>query len=157
MFNIFTFVFSWTFNLISDGLNMIDNIIDNVINSEFMDNLVDNIENMSAINVNFKEHKRAYTIECYLPGVNKENIDIDYENNYITLKIKRNMFYTNNKNVAMAVIQPGGDIEEDYYVENIDSNNIKASFKDNMLRVLIPKNTYISKDTAIVEVNDYID
>ena len=136
---------------------MIDNIIDNVINSEFMDNLVDNIENMSAINVNFKEHKRAYTIECYLPGVNKENIDIDYENNYITLKIKRNMFYTNNKNVAMAVIQPGGDIEEDYYVENIDSNNIKASFKDNMLRVLIPKNTYISKDTAIVEVNDYID
>ena len=67
------------------------------------------------------------------------------------------MFYTNNKNVAMAVIQPGGDIEEDYYVENIDSNNIKASFKDNMLRVLIPKNTYISKDTAIVEVNDYID
>ncbi|EKY27880.1 Hsp20 family protein [Clostridium celatum] len=157
MFNIFPYVFSGTFNLISDGLNMIDNIIDNVINSEFMDNLVDNIENMSAINVNFKEHKRAYTIECYLPGVNKENIDIDYENNYITLKIKRNMFYTNNKNVAMAVIQPGGDIEEDYYVENIDSNNIKASFKDNMLRVLIPKNTYISKDTAIVEVNDYID
>ena len=140
MFNIFPYVFSGTFNLISDGLNMIDNIIDNVINSEFMDNLVDNIENMSAINVNFKEHKRAYTIECYLPGVNKEN-----------------MFYTNNKNVAMAVIQPGGDIEEDYYVENIDSNNIKASFKDNMLRVLIPKNTYISKDTAIVEVNDYID
>ena len=155
MFNIFPYVFSGTFNLISDGLNMIDNIIDNVINSEFMDNLVDNIENMSAINVNFKEHKRAYTIECYLPGVNKENIDIDYENNYITLKVKRNMFYTNNQNIAMAVIQSGGDIEEDYYVENADAYNIKAVFKDDTLRVLIPKNTYIGTDTTIIDVDNY--
>ena len=155
MFNIFPYVFSGTFNLISDGLNMIDNIIDNVINSEFMDNLVDNIENMSAINVNFKEHKRAYTIECYLPGVNKENIDIDYENNYITLKIKRNMFYTNNQNIAMAVIQSGGDIEEDYYVENADAYNIKAVFKNETLKVLIPKNTYIGTDTTIIDVDNY--
>ena len=155
MFNIFPYVFSGTFNLISDGLNMIDNIIDNVINSEFMDNLVDNIENMSAINVNFKEHKRAYTIECYLPGVNKENIDIDYENNYITLKIKRNMFYTNNQNIAMAVIRSGGDIEEDYYVENADAYNIKAVFKNETLKVLIPKNTYIGTDTTIIDVDNY--
>ena len=36
------------------------------------------------------------------------------------------MFYTNNKNIAMAVIQSGGDIEEDYYVENADIDNIRA-------------------------------
>lgn len=155
MFNVFPYVFSGTFNLLSSGLNLIDNIIDNVINSEFMDNLVENIENMTSINVNFKEHKNAYTLECYLPGVNKDNIDIDYENNYITLKVKRNMFYSNNQNVSIAVMQPGGDVEEDYYVENVDYNNIKAAFKNNMLRVIVPKNTYIDKDTTIIEISDY--
>ena len=38
------------------------------------------------------------------------------------------MFYTNNKNIAMAVIQSGGDEEEDYYVGNVDAHI--AVFKD---------------------------
>ena len=161
MLNIFPYIFSTTFNTIANNMDVIDNIVDNVVNnivnSDFMDNLVKNIDNMAPVEVQFKEHKRGYTIQCYLPGTKKENINLEYDNNYITLQVKRNMFYSNNQNIAVAVVQAGGDINEDYYVENIDSNNIKASFKDNMLRVLIPKNTYISKDTAIVEVNDYID
>lgn len=155
MLNIFPYIFSTTFNVVSNSIGLIDNIVDNIINSEFMDNLISQIDSMSSVNINFKEHKRAYTLECYLPGVKKENIELEYENNYITLKIKRNMFYTNNKNIAMAVIQDYGDIEEDYYVENADADNIKAVFKNDTLRVLIPKNTYIGEDTTIIDVESY--
>ena len=125
MFNIFPYIFSTTLNAVSSNFEVIDEIVDKFVNSDFMNSLISEIDNMSSININFKEHKRAYTLECYLPGVKKENIDLEYDNNYITLKVKRNMFYTNNKNIAMAVIQSGGDIEEDYYVENADAQNIK--------------------------------
>ena len=155
MLNIFPYIFSTTLNAVSNNLGFIEDIVDNIINSEFMNNLISEIDNMSPVNINFKEHKRAYTLECYLPGVKKENIDLEYDNNYITLKVKRNMFYTNNKNIAMAVIQSGGDIEEDYYVENADAQNIKAVFKNDILRVLIPKNTYIGRDTTIIDVDSY--
>lgn len=159
MLNIFPYIFSTTFNVISSNIGLIDSIVDNVVNnlvnSEFMDNLINNIDNMASVNVEFKEHKRGYTINCYLPGIKKENINLEYDNNYITLKIKRNMFYTNNENVAMAIVQSGGDIEEDYYVENIDPYNIKAVFKNDTLKVLIPKNTYIGKDTTIIDVDSY--
>lgn len=159
MLNIFPYIFSTTFNVISSNIGLIDSIVDNVVNnlvnSDFMDNLINNIDNMTSVNVEFKEHKRGYTIDCYLPGVKKENINLEYDNNYITLKIKRNMFYTNNENVAMAIVQSGGDIEEDYYVENIDPYNIKAVFKNDTLKVLIPKNTYIGKDTTIIDVDSY--
>ena len=155
MFNIFPYIFSTTLNAVTINIGLIDKIVDNVINSDFMNNLINEIDSMSSVNINFKEHKRAYTLECYLPGVKKENIDLEYENNYITLKVKRNMFYTNNQNIAMAVIQSGGDIEEDYYVENADAYNIKAVFKDDTLRVLIPKNTYIGTDTTIIDVDNY--
>ena len=154
MFNIFPYIFSTTLNAVTSNIGLIDKIVDNVINSDFMNNLINEIDSMSSVNINFKEHKRAYTLECYLPGVKKENIDLEYENNYITLKVKRNMFYTNNQNIAMAVIQSGGDIEEDYYVENADAYNIKAVFKDDTLRVLIPKNTYIGTDTTIIDVDN---
>ena len=155
MFNIFPYIFSTTLNTVSNNLGFIEDIVDNIINSEFMNNLISQIDNMSSVNINFKEHKRAYTLECYLPGVKKENIDLEYDNNYITLKVKRNMFYTNNKNIAMAVIQSGGDVEEDYYVENADGENIRAVFKNDILRVLVPKNTYIGADTTIIDVDSY--
>lgn len=155
MFNIFPYIFSTTLNVVSSNFEVIDEIVDRFVNSNFMNNLISEIDNMTSININFKEHKRAYTLECYLPGIKKENIDLEYDNNYITLKVKRDVFYSNNKNIAMAVIQAGGDIEEDYYVENADSQNIKAVFKDGVLRVLIPKNTYIGEDTTIIDVDSY--
>lgn len=155
MLNIFPYIFSTTLNVVSSNFEVIDEIVDRFVNSNFMNNLISEIDNMTSININFKEHKRAYTLECYLPGIKKENIDLEYDNNYITLKVKRDVFYSNNKNIAMAVIQAGGDIEEDYYVENADSQNIKAVFKDDVLRVLIPKNTYIGEDTTIIDVDSY--
>lgn len=155
MFNIFPYIFSTTLNVVSSNFEVIDEIVDRFVNSNFMNNLISEIDNMASININFKEHKRAYTLECYLPGIKKENIDLEYDNNYITLKVKRNVVYTNNKNIAMAVIQSGGDIEEDYYVENADADNIKAVFKNDILMVLIPKNTYIGEDTTIIDVDSY--
>ena len=159
MLNIFPYIFSTTFNTIANNMDVIDNIVDNVVNnivnSDFMDNLVKNIDNMAPVEVQFKEHKRGYTIQCYLPGTKKENINLDYDNNYITLKVKRNMFYSNNQNIAVAVVQAGGDINEDYYVENADPSGIRAVFKNDTLNVLIPKSTYISKDTTIVYVDTF--
>lgn len=155
MFNIFPYIFSTTLNVVTSNIGLIDKIVDNVVNSDFMNNLINEIDSMSSVNINFKEHKRAYTLECYLPGVKKEDIYLEYDNNYITLKVKRNMFYTNNQNIAMAVIRSGGDIEEDYYVENADAYNIKAVFKNETLKVLIPKNTYIGTDTTIIDVDNY--
>ena len=159
MLNIFPYIFSTTFNTIANNMDVIDNIVDNVVNnivnSYFMDNLVKNIDNMAPVEVQFKEHKRGYTIQCYLPGTKKENINLEYDNNYITLQVKRNMFYSNNQNIAVAVVQAGGDINEDYYVENADPSGIRAVFKNDTLNVLIPKSTYISKDTTIVDVDTF--
>ena len=159
MINIFPYIFSTTFNTIANNMDVIDNIVDNVVNnivnSDFMDNLVKNIDNMAPVEVQFKEHKRGYTIQCYLPGTKKENINLEYDNNYITLQVKRNMFYSNNQNIAVAVVQAGGDINEDYYVENADPSGIRAVFKNDTLNVLIPKSTYISKDTTIVDVDTF--
>lgn len=159
MLNIFPYIFSTTFNVISSNIDLIDSIVDNVVsnivNSELVDNLINNIDNMASTNINFKEHKRGYTIDCYLPGIKKENINLEYDNNYITIKVKRNMVYSNNKNIAVAIFQEYADMEEDYYVENIDPYNIKAVFKNDILKVLIPKNTYIGKDTTIIDVESY--
>ena len=136
MFSIFPYIFSTTFNAIAGNINRFDNIVDNVVNnivnSEFIDNLVKNIDEMLPINIQFKEHKRGYTIQCYLPGVKKEDINCFLLERGLEL-----------------------NINEDNYVENADPNGIRAVLKNDTLNVLIPKSTYISKDTTIVEVDNF--
>lgn len=75
MLNIFPYIFSTTFNTIANNMDVIDNIVDNVVNnivnSDFMDNLVKNIDNMAPVEVQFKEHKRGYTIQVICLGLRK--------------------------------------------------------------------------------------
>ena len=145
------------FGLIPFKMNRVykEDVFDNFLSEFFNDDFFD----MSNINGSFKadirETDNEYLVEAELPGVKKEDINLEYYNNYVTLQVKRNLFYSNNENIAVAIVQPGGDINEDYYVENADPNGIRAVLKNDTLNVLIPKSTYISKDTTIVEVDNF--
>lgn len=155
MFDVFSYVFSNVFDSVINNSQLIDNIVDSVLNSELINDMVNTLENMVNLNIECKEYKQKYLIEADLPGISKNDIDIDYTNNYITINIKRNQLFSNGKNVALAVIQGGNDISKDFYVENIDPYNIKAVLKDGYLRVYIPKKDRLKEINRIVEVSDY--
>lgn len=155
MFGIFPYVFSNVFNSVINNKELIDNIVDSVLNSDLVNEMVNSLEGMVNLNIDFKEYNKKYLIEADLPGISKKDIDIDYNNNYISINIKRSQFYTNGKNVAVAVIQGENDISRDFYVENIDPYNIKAVFKDEHLKVYIPKRDRLKELNTIIEVDDY--
>ena len=143
MFSIFPYIFSTTFNAIAGNINRFDNIVDNVVNnivnSEFIDNLVKNIDEMSPINIQFKEHKRGYTIQCYLPGVKKEDIELDYENNNLIISAKRDEFVEDNNNNFIRKERHYGNFLRSFYVENVDREGIQGRFKDGLLQIIMPK------------------
>lgn len=155
MFDVFSYVFSNVFDSVVNNKQLIDNIVDSVLNSSLVNDMVNTLENMVDVDINIKEDKRKYLINADLPGTSKNDIDIDYDNNYISINIKRNHFYSNGSNVAVAVIQGGNGISKDFYVENIDPCNIKAVFKDGHLMVYIPKRDRIKEAGPVIEVKDY--
>lgn len=158
MFNIFPYVFTNTFNTLVNDTDLIDNIVNSVLNSDFMNNMINTFEDMVKPNIEFKEYNRAYVLLAELPGVDKSNITLDYDNNYITLRVNRNVIYSNKGNVTMAVIQSNNNIVKDYYVEDIDPFKIKAIFNEGRLRVTIPKKTINTDNSAtIIDVYDYSD
>lgn len=155
MFNIFPYVFSNVFTSVISNKELIGNIVDSVLNSDLINEMVNSLESMVNLDIDFKEYNKNYLIEADLPGISKKDINIDYDNNYISVNIKRNQFYSNGKNVSVAIIQGGDDISKDFYVENIDPYNIKAVFKDEHLMVYIPKKDRLKQINTIIEVNDY--
>jgi HSP20 family protein len=90
--------------------------------------------------VNIKERKKDYLIELAVPGLNKEDIDIDIENNVMTISsqkkeekeendgtyTKREFYYNEFKRVFTLP-------------ETADAEKIDAEYKNGVLKIKIDK------------------
>lgn len=88
-----------------------------------------------------KEKKDRYLIDVELPGYQKENIKIDVEDGYLTVHAEIN---SNNEEKEEGKFvrreRYVGSCSRSFYVgTEVQSEDIKASFKNGMLKIEIPK------------------
>ncbi|QEK11645.1 Hsp20/alpha crystallin family protein [Crassaminicella thermophila] len=93
----------------------------------------------NAFKVDLKETENEYTIEADLPGINKEAIDIDYENNYLTIRAKREETIENENNNYVRRERSYGEFKRRFYIDNVNEEKINASFKNGVLKITLPK------------------
>lgn len=89
-----------------------------------------------------RERKDSYIIDIDLPGFNKENIKIDVTDGYLTINAK--MSSENNKEEKKEKFvrreRYFGECSRSFYVgENVEPEDIKASFKNGILSLEISK------------------
>ncbi len=98
--------------------------------------------------LNVKESENEYGIEAVLPGFKKEDIEINYGENYLTIsanKVKENeeesdkYIHRETSNVSMA---------RKVYLKGIDQEKITAKLMDGILQVVVPK-TEVAKPIEI--------
>ena len=69
----------------------------------------------------------------------KDNIDINLQNNYLTISAKREDQVEENKDNYVRRERSYGEFKRSFYFDNIDEDNIKASFNDGVLHLQLPK------------------
>lgn len=93
----------------------------------------------NAFKVNVKDNENEYVMEAALPGVKKDSISLEYENNYLTISAKReDKFKDEGQNYVRREIR-SGMLQRSFYVDNVDENKIDASFNNGVLKVILPK------------------
>ncbi len=90
--------------------------------------------------VDVKEDESAYFVTADLPGMKKEDIEISLEGNRLTICGERN-FSSEEKREDYHVIERGyGRFVRTFTVPTaVDSDAIKASYKEGVLTVELPK------------------
>ena len=91
-----------------------------------------------------KEKTDKYLIGIELPGYQKENIKIDVEDGYLTVHAEINSD-NEEKEEAKFVRRERyvGSCSRSFYVGNeVKSEDIKASFKNGILKIEVPKKEY---------------
>lgn len=88
-----------------------------------------------------KEKKDKYLIDIELPGYQKENIKIDVEDGYLTVHAEINSDNEEKEDGKFVRKERYvGSCSRSFYVgTEVQSEDIKASFKNGMLKIEVPK------------------
>ena len=79
----------------------------------------------------------TFHIELDIPGVTPENIDLDVENNVVTVKAERPT--ADHGESSLAAERPRGTFSRQLVLgDNLDTNNITAGYDAGVLRLSIP-------------------
>lgn len=90
--------------------------------------------------VNTREGEFAYHIDVDLPGVKKENIHIDIDNNKLTISGQREYKEEVKEEDYFKIETSFGKFQRVFTLpENIDTENISATSKEGVLEVVLPK------------------
>lgn len=88
-----------------------------------------------------RESKNGYLIDIDLPGYNKEDIKIDVTDGYLTIKAKMSSEKNDEKKGNYVRRERYfGECSRSFYVgDEVDAEDVKASFKNGILSLEIPK------------------
>ena len=105
-----------------------------------------------------KEKTDKYLIGIELPGYQKENIKIDVEDGYLTVHAEINSD-NEEKEEGKFVRRERyvGSCSRSFYVGNeVKSEDIKASFKNGILKIEVPKKEYKKElpEKKFIEIED---
>ena len=107
---------------------------------------------MSAnMKVDVKDNGDAYELTADLPGMEKKDIALHYENNYLTIEASRDESSEQKDDAGNYIRRERhtGSISRSFYIDNIDETKVSAEFDAGVLKVTLPKAPELQRSTKI--------
>lgn len=108
----------------------------------------------SLIKTDVTEEKDMYSLESELPGFAKEDIKIDVDGDYLTIKAERSYDEESEEKGKMIRRERYyGSYMRSFDVSGVDIENINAEYKNGVLKVDLPKKTLVeAKNVRAIEI-----
>lgn len=105
----------------------------------FNDDLDISFNMNNSIKADVRETNEAYLMQVELPGVKKEDIALDFNDNYLTVSALRNDTIEDKKDNYLRKERYYGQISRSFYFDNVNDNQIQARFQNGVLEIILPK------------------
>lgn len=90
--------------------------------------------------VDVVEEKDAIVVSAELPGMKKEDIDIQFENGVLTLRGQRTITNESNEKTFHRVERVYGNFVRSFTLpRSVDAEKINATYQDGVLEIRVPK------------------
>ena len=113
--------------------------INDMFNDFFNGDMLAEFNSGGNFKTDIKETPKEYIIHAELPGVKKEDINIDYNNNYLTISATRNNENEEKNDNYIRRERSYGSVSRGFYINNVNKEGIKAKFDNGVLNIELPK------------------
>ncbi|MCR4781450.1 MAG: Hsp20/alpha crystallin family protein [Lachnospiraceae bacterium] len=90
------------------------------------------------------EQENQYDVDIDLPGFDKNDISLELDNGYLVVSASKNIDNSKDDKKGRLIMQErySGSMQRSFFVgDTLTEEDIKASFKDGVLSLMIPKKT----------------
>ncbi|WP_312354322.1 Hsp20/alpha crystallin family protein [Aminipila sp.] len=121
-----------------DGHDFVDfyNMLDNFFNDSpfnFRNPMGD------AFKLDVKDQGNAYLVEAEMPGIKKEEIKLDYQNDYLIIRAENNEEINEEKENYLHRERRCSSMQRSLYLKDIDVQKVDARLEDGVLKISLPK------------------
>ncbi|MEA4987858.1 MAG: Hsp20/alpha crystallin family protein [Anaerovorax sp.] len=121
-----------------DGRDFVDfyNMFDDFFNNNFL-----NTRNLKTdtFKLDVKEQDSSFIIEAEMPGIKKEDIKLDYQNDNLIITVQSNEEIKEEKENFIHRERRTTSMQRSVYLKDIDVQNIDAKLQDGILQIVLPK------------------
>lgn len=109
--------------------------------SSMLSGFIDDMMEIAGSNfrADIKENESEYIIEAELPGMKKEDIQLDINNDYLIISAEKEEESEEKTENYICRERRKGSCRRSFYLSNVDQENIKAEYNEGVLKVHLPK------------------
>ena len=117
---------------------LVDELFDNFFKNDYHEN---HVSRCSSPATNIFESENDFRIEMLLPGLNREDVQMVYQNNLLTIKVEKEHNENDEQSYKYAHREFGSfNFEKQYKLpKSVDTEKINAKFENGILLVTLPK------------------
>lgn len=106
---------------------------------DFLEDFFPENNNWNNMKCDIYEKEGKYHIIMDTPGLEKEDIKIDYSDGYLTIEASKKDEKNEKGTNYIRKERTFGQVKRQFYVGNIETSEIKAEFKSGVLKIIVPK------------------
>ena len=96
------------------------------------------------------EDEKEYVLSIDVPGVAKENINISFDDSYLTVNVTAKEETKDDKYLRHEILSY--DTSRSYYLENVDESSIKAKLEGGVLTITVLKTEPVKPEKKYIAI-----
>ncbi|MBO7293683.1 MAG: Hsp20/alpha crystallin family protein [Clostridia bacterium] len=104
------------------------------------------------LRIDIREVEEAYILEADLPGYRKEDISIEIEGQYMSVRAERTTDGKSEEERYLRSERSFGAVERTFYLGGVDIDGLVASYENGVLRVKMPKKKAPEREKKTVQI-----
>ena len=108
---------------------------------------------LSSIRTDIKETAAEYILEAEMPGYEKQDIEVEWQDGQLTIRAQRQQTVDENERDYVRRERSYGEVSRSFWVDNIQPEKINAEYRDGILKIVLPKASPTREPGKKIDIN----